>query len=318
MTEQRINAVRITAYARLHFGFLSLGENRQRRFGSFGLAIDAFHAQLDAVKRNDARLVLEGINDAKLADRLERLQRTQQLPCGATLTFRKTIPLHQGFGSGTQHALACATALQQLNGMPANAALSAQIMGRCRRSGIGLYAFQYGGFIIDKGITTNNHAPPALSVRSPLPKAWRILLFLDDTQTGMFGDAEKQAFSHLTPPKTPLNRTLAPDTAAAIDQHQFDAFTQNITQLQNYMIAAFAPMQNQRPYRSTDVATILQRLHNDNKKGYGQSSWGPTGFAFFPNQHDAQQYAQTINKTKTLICQARNKGADITITKTQA
>jgi predicted sugar kinase len=82
------------------------------------------------------------------------------------------------------------------------------------------------------------------------------------------------------------------------------------------MGAYFAPMQG-GPFVSATVAKVLERLAAQGVTGLGQSSWGPTGFAFAASEADGEallQAARTVPGTASLqfdLVEARNEPARI-------
>ena len=89
-------------------------------------------------------------------------------PAAGAGDHRAAIPAHTGLGSGTQLALAWAWA------WPAGRPRGHRARGRrlcwsaARRSGIGIGAFQHGGFILDGGSAADG-APPPVTARLPFP-----------------------------------------------------------------------------------------------------------------------------------------------------
>ena len=60
------------------------------------------------------------------------------------------------------------------------------------------------------------------------------------------------------------------------------AFGSAIKELQARLGDYFAPIQGGSRFSSPDVAAVLDLLESEGALGIGQSSWGPTGFAFVP------------------------------------
>jgi predicted sugar kinase len=82
------------------------------------------------------------------------------------------------------------------------------------------------------------------------------------------------------------------------------------------MGAYFAPMQG-GPYVSAGVAAVLKGLASDGVAGLGQSSWGPTGFAFAASEAEgaalleaARGYARGA-ELRFELAQGRNAPASI-------
>ena len=280
------------------------------------MAIHGFKAQLNAhyTPNDNAPLAqnihMIGLENNTLLRKSQALAQQYKRTGHLTLDFTTTIPTHQGLGSGTQHALLCAHAIIHLCQLPITIRKSTALMGRGQRSGIGIASYEQGGFIIDNGIQKNMpHVPPTPYQRITLPTAWRVLLILAPHQQGVHGHAEKHAFHTLNQQKTQRlthNATqyhgTTPDSIIqSITQKDFATFSRHIGKLQHAMSSHFAFAQNHRPYASTKVAHALHYLQHQGIQGYGQSSWGPTGFAFFPHTRDASRTLHALQQLETSL-----------------
>ncbi len=82
------------------------------------------------------------------------------------------------------------------------------------------------------------------------------------------------------------------------------------------MGAYFAPLQG-GPYTSAAVSQVLGWLGGEGLTGIGQSSWGPTGFAFVPSKAEGEALlseARARARHAGLsfeLAQGRNEGATI-------
>ena len=103
----------------------------------------------------------------------------------------------------------------------------------------------------------------------------------------------------------------------ALADHDLENFGAAIKELQISLGDYFAPAQGGARFMSPDVGAILDALDNAGAFGVGQSSWGPTGFAFAKSPEDAVRLASATARqarSKGLdirICQALNRGAQI-------
>ena len=143
------DSVTVAAAARLHLGFLDMNGGLGRRFGGLGLAIDRPATRLTI--RRAAAPAVEGLEAERAARHLALLTRHLGLTPAYRLTIHEAIPAHAGLGSGTQLALAIATALRRLEGLSPDYSNDALLLRRGARSGIGLGLFQRGGLIVDGG-----------------------------------------------------------------------------------------------------------------------------------------------------------------------
>ena len=141
--------VKITTPSRLHFSLLDLNGALGRIDGGFGISIAEPNFQIVAERATEIYLPSSVYRD-RAAGVLERLQATYPFP-GIKLTFQSEIPMHCGFGSGTQLSLGIAQAVNVLYELGLDVHELAQIVGRGGTSGIGIAAFRTGGFIVDGG-----------------------------------------------------------------------------------------------------------------------------------------------------------------------
>lgn len=313
-TEQA--AIRISAPARLHLGFLDLNGELGRRYGSIGLAIDQPETRV-LVRRAPANGA-SGPEAARAVRVLERLASRLDLDARYDVTVETAIPPHAGLGSGTQLALAVAIAVLKLERIARPLDLIGTLTDRGQRSSIGIAAFDDGGFIVDGGRGTAHHPPPVL-IRARMPESWRILLVLDRSAKGVHGDRETAAFAALPPmPRATAARLchlLLMQAAPALAEADIATFGRAVTEIQAVVGAHFAAAQGGSPWSSPKVGELVAALAASGAVGIGQSSWGPTGFAFVPSEKDAQALYQSHHaaaKARGLdlqIVRARNTGA---------
>ena len=73
----------------------------------------------------------------------------------------------------------------------------------------------------------------------------------------------------------------------ALHEQDFPAFAAGIGSVQRTIATYFAPAQG-GTYTSAAVVRLLEWMGTHITPGVGQSSWGPTGFAFFSSQASAE------------------------------
>ena len=78
----------------------------------------------------------------------------------------------------------------------------------------------------------------------------------------------------------------------ALAEGDLDTFGAAITELQASLGDHYAPVQGGSRFTSPDVAAVLDHLGRAGAVGIGQSSWGPTGFAFAASPDEAERLAQ--------------------------
>ncbi len=88
-----------------------------------------------------------------------------------------------------------------------------------------------------------------------------------------------------------------------------------IERVQDIVGAYFGPAQGGAPYTSAAVAQMLAALRRHGAKGVGQSSWGPTGFAFAADEDEARRLCDLLRGDAAAlgvdiaICKGLNRGA---------
>lgn len=310
------NFVTINVPARLHLGFLDPNGISGRRFGSIGLPLSEPETVV-TLSRSQQTLVT-GPESERAAAHLAVLCRYLGIRSHHRLVVEAAIPRHAGLGSGTQIALAVAAALRTLHQIPLDVDGDAARLARGARSGIGIASFDSGGVIIDAGKDDGGRPPPVIA-RFPFPDAWRVLLVLDHDVEGLHGADEVAAFRDLPPfPESGIGeicRHVLMGVMPALVEHDLAAFGAAISAIQNIVGSYFAPAQG-GVFTSKRVARLAERLTQAGATGIGQSSWGPTGFAFAPSQEAAQVMVAAAAEmaepgTEIRIVRGRNAGAEI-------
>ncbi|TAL96534.1 MAG: beta-ribofuranosylaminobenzene 5'-phosphate synthase [Paraburkholderia sp.] len=324
-----LSAVTVDAPARLHLGFLDPNGSLGRAFGSVGLTIDERGTRV-TMRLADTMRVESSRGDAARA-RAERYVETLRAAWGGpvvSIDVQRAPRAHTGLGSGTQLALAIGTAYARLAGRSPGSAEIAHLLGRGARSGIGTLGFDHGGFLVDGGpahahdLAGHAHAEaPPLLFRQPFPDAWRILLVDDTTREGLHGDAEKHGLASLAPFPQALAAHLCHlvllRILPGVAESDFDAFADGITEMQQTIGEYFAPVQG-GVFSSPVVAAALEAVAARQTAGIGQTSWGPTGFAFVRGAEEAARalaVAQEATRGKPgiacSIVAGRNRGATL-------
>jgi beta-ribofuranosylaminobenzene 5'-phosphate synthase len=279
--------VSVSTSARLHFGFLDPSGRGPRPFASFGLAIDRPQTRL--ALRRGLDLKVTGVDCERAEPYLRAIAASFGLAAPYHLHLDEVIPAHAGLGSGTQLALAIGSAVTVLEGLPLDLTGIAARLERGKRSGIGIGTFEQGGAVLDGG--PSNGALPVVLWRVPFPTGWRVLLIFDPAETGVHGANEIAAFAAL--PDFPevetadLTTRILQAALPALAAEDFKTFCDEVGHLQKEMGAYFTPIQG-GPYVSAGVAAVLKGLASDGVTGLGQSSWGPTGFAFAASEAEGQ------------------------------
>jgi beta-ribofuranosylaminobenzene 5'-phosphate synthase len=313
--------LRIRTPSRLHFGLLAWNPRATRQFGGVGLMVEAPGLELTA------EAAPGWIFEGPLADRIERVvgllcqnfRESGIAVPSARIRMERAPTEHVGLGLGTQLSLAVARALLNLAGL-AEPTLErlARLTERGARSGIGLHGFLHGGLIVDGGRTDSTGIPPLLA-RVPFPPAWSILIVQPPGPSGLHGPEERDAFASL--PSIPqevtdsLCRIVFLEILPAVIERELSAFGSALTELQARVGACFAPAQG-GTFAAPLAAEIVCELRNLGFVGVGQSSWGPTLYAFDEiSEHELNDRAEVVRRAFNLpgpavfATRAANSGA---------
>lgn len=218
-----------------------------------------------------------------------------QLPLEITLL--SCPPQHHGLGAGTQLALAVGQCLTRrflsLDLTPIELARS---VGRGLRSAVGTHGFFRGGLIVDRG----KPSPQELGILDgawQVPPQWRVVLIRQPAVIGLHGEREIQAFEKLPeiPPGTTahlqhLTRTALVPAIAADD---FPTFADALYEYGLTAGQCFTQVQG-GPFASPAAASCVKQIRDWGIHGVGQSSWGPTLFAFTADEDQAQWLEQKL------------------------
>jgi len=329
MKDNQINInsryVSVRAPARLHLGFFDMHGGLGRRFGSLGLSISDVETSLLAEYADD--IDITGPSSIRAENYAEQVLSHFGIDGGVKMSIKSAIPEHSGLGSGTQLSLAVASAICNLYELTEQQPKQlAAMLHRGARSGIGIGTFMHGGFIVDGGRGENTDVPPVIS-HMPFPEHWRIVLIFDDEAEGINGVPERRAFNTLAPMDEAtsglLCRLTLMQALPAITENDCSRFGDAITQIQNIVGDYFAEAQGGR-FTSPFLNSILTTMSKEGATGLGQSSWGPTGFALFPDETIAFQALkkcreqwQTEPRLRFVMSKACNSRAAISVHKTK-
>lgn len=306
--------------SRLHFGLWAWGERHPREFGGVGMMLE----QPELVVAVEAAPQFEA--SGPLADRLQAFAERCQAAWGwatlpaCRLSTPRVPPQHAGFGLGTQLGLAVTQGLASWHQSPVTSAAEfARIAGRAKRSSVGTYGFLQGGLLVDRGKQAGDHVGE-LANRVAIPSAWRVVLITPRHTRGVAGEAERAAFAKL--PAVPLEVTAELQHLAeaamvpAAETGDFDHFSQSLFEYGHLAGRCFASVQG-GPYASESVESLVRWLRSEGIDGVGQSSWGPTVFAFTRSATEATQLAKQLQQSPQagafdlVITKAKNQGAAV-------
>ncbi len=282
--------ISIYAPSRLHFGLLHVPTEEatgERRFGGCGLMIDEPGLRLTVDSAGDWK------DDGSRAFLFAKRLSTRPL----WIQLESCPPEHVGLGVGTQLGLSIAEAVAQLLGeghVPTEEL--ARRAERGERSRIGLRGYREGGFWADGG-----HG--AAATRFELPTDWRVLLARPKVEDRWHGDRERRSFARSRDADRArrlteeLSRLLETGVLPAIASRDFHAFSDALAEYNRKAGEPFAAEQGGE-FNGPAVSELIRQLKSSGSAGSGQSSWGPTAFAFVPDENEGHRRLEQLRKQR--------------------
>lgn len=321
---KRLNNIKVTTPSRLHFSLIDLNGKLGRIDGGFGVAINEPNFQIIAEPSKEIHVESSSYHE-RACSILVRLQHIFQFP-GIKIKFLTEIPNHCGFGSGTQLSLGIAAAVNEIYNLKLKVLDLAYAVGRGGTSGIGVAAFETGGFIVDGGhrypdqkssflpsSAAGDISPPPILVRHPFP-SWPLLIVIPNCNR-IYGDAELDLFRTLCPqpanvaPK--LSHLLLLKLLPALLENDIYSFGKSLNEIQT-----FGWKKVEIEAQGIEIQETLRFLQLNGAIGAGVSSWGPAICAISDDIDDLKQktekYLSTLSDGGTcFITYANNLGVEI-------
>ena len=312
--------------ARLHFGLIDSDGSLGRMFGGIGVGINRPNVILEA--QHSETLSIVGDQVERVKSFVKRFCNAYNTEAKVSINVKQAIPEHVGLGSGTQLALAVATALTKLAQMKVSAQELALAMGRAQRTGVGTTIFEKGGFVVDGGKLAKNSKgslegfPPVIFHRS-FPEDWSFVVAVPNDKKGLAKDEEVSAFRRLTPIPTENVGSICHLTMMkllpSLIEHNIKDFGEALTQIQVFVGEQFAEAQG-GTYCSKTVAEGVRLMQELGVYGVGQSSWGPTFYGLCQNQKEEMEIQSRVQAFldervggQVFTAKANNKGAYIRV-----
>jgi len=294
----------VSAPSRLHLGFIDLNGRYGRIFGSIGVALERPRCVVEACRADVKGAGTESA--AEVAETIARLGPSVGLEGGVSLRTLEAIPRHVGLGSGTQRRLAVGLAVAMLADRPVPAAELGRLLGRGQRSGVGIAAFQRGGFVVDAGRRCENggraavadEVPPVV-VQHAVPEDWHFVIVVPAGVEGLSGTREQYAFTTL-PPMSDLtadriSRLTLMKVIPGVLTDDIGGFGEALTEIQTLVGEYFAPVQG-GVYATAVGARVADFARAHGASGVGQSSWGPAVFALVRGETHAADLVGEIGR----------------------
>jgi beta-ribofuranosylaminobenzene 5'-phosphate synthase len=309
--------IQVVTPSRLHITLIDLNGALGRIDGGVGLTLDYPSIRINAKK--DTQLSVSGTTE--FAERIKSAASTvltQYNINGVAIDVVQEYPTHVGLGSGTQVALAVGTAISELYDLNLNPTTIAKLTGRGGTSGIGVAAYELGGFLVDgghKGKTeflpssaSGKFGPGPIIARHDFPD-WAIVLAIPNLR-GASDKREIDIFQKQCP--LPLNEVqelchvILMEMLPAVVEHDIESFGRSINQVQT--IGFKRRELELQPF----CAHLVQFMRENGAIGAGMSSFGPVVYGITDGKRllkAVQSYLKDSIGGKVREVKAQNTGA---------
>lgn len=288
--------IRLRTCRRLHFGLLTPVPVQELDlvYGGLGIMVDVPCVEVVAEPASAWQIAGNAERTATVILDHMRSHIPELVPLH--LEVIRHAPAHQGWGTGTQLALAVAQVCCVASHLQWNAAEMASWTGRGARSGIGIAGYEQGGLLIDAGKAIEGKRTDR--VRSiPFPQEWTFVLVEPGEEQGLFADQERSAFSRLHQVRIDtvkhMQSLINDEIVPAVQQKDFDTFARLLTEYNRLAGTHYHEVQP-GDYSSESNATRLEMMRQAGAAGVGQSSWGPGLFAVFRDEATARNFVDTV------------------------
>lgn len=316
--------VRIVTPCRLHFGLIDLNGALGRVDGGIGVALNEPTVRLKVERSEEDRVLGAPSISEELMELMERIKSYFRLDGHFEITIERIIPRHVGLGATTQLYLAVARALTELSGLKIPVRELAISVARGGTSGIGVAAFEFGGFILDFGHTfgaggqkqsfmpsSHSRAHPPRYIRFPLPDDWYFVCAIPDAEH-IHGLREVSIFQTCCPiARADVERLchlLLMKLIPSVLEEDIESFGEGLNQMQTLGFKRIElELQN-------EVVRNLSAALREEAYGAGLSSFGPTVYALARGKehaHELSELAQAFCET-VIISSVNKSGARVT------
>lgn len=315
--------IRLTTVCRLHFGFLDLNGDLGRKYGSSGLALEDPSFTL-LMRPHDRLEIINGPKD-RIGSCLRDLARHFNKEPLFRVELESKIPTHTGLGSGTQLALALGRAATALWEEEVSIRDLAVVVKRGRRSGVGVTAFEQGGFILDAGHNTEDldkgRLPPTI-MRHDFPEDWCFVVAIPQESQGLSGNKENDTLARLKPSRMisgDICRFVLMMLLPGLLEKDIKTFGCALTEIDRRTGHFFYAAQD-GIYSEDGAEGIVGYMLEAGAYGAGQSSWGPAIYGLSTREQAPRIHRKVKDfferkniRAKVFISTPNNQGARMEI-----
>lgn len=292
--------------SRLHMTLIDLNGSYGRSDGGIGLTINKpnFTLHCETAEKGitidfDEQITEEEIKKEaikKITKSTEKIISHFNLEENFHFIVKDAYPPHSGLGSGTQMSLAAAKLICEINEIKISSIDIGAILGRGGSSGIGMGAFDQGGFIVDGGhdlkdkegsvlpSSINPAKPPQLIGRYDFPEEWEVVVGICNADTTVTGMKEDDIFEKYCPvPKNDveqLSHIIFMNLIPFLLEKNIEAVGDSINNIQKL---GFKNVEINRQTRK--VKDLMKNMNEFGAYGVGMSSFGPAVYGLIDKRN---------------------------------
>ncbi|MCW7076189.1 MAG: beta-ribofuranosylaminobenzene 5'-phosphate synthase [Candidatus Syntrophoarchaeum sp.] len=281
----------VEAPSRLHLTLIDLNGDLGRIDGGIGVALNRPSLRVEVEEASEDQISKD------LLPILDRIRSKVNPDSRYRVELTEPLPAHVGLGSRTQTSLSIAKAISIIEGFDYNASELAKIVKRGGTSGIGIAAFENGGFILDGGHSrrvkpdflpsrASDAPPPPILFQHPLPEDWYFVIVIPDVNRGAHGRREVNVFQEFCPIAAHdverLTRIILMEILPAVIEGEIEPFGKGITAIQDTGFKKIECSLQDKIVK--DLFEVLKA----SSYGYGMSSFGPAVFGVVEGEKAAK------------------------------
>lgn len=321
--------ITIECFGRINLGIIDLSDNPYRIDGTHGLYTNLKIATVKLKRWSELSINIESEFEKPLFQVVERclkyLEKSNKFE-DVFVEIHSLFKRHIGLGSGTQISMSIVEAFNLEFSIELTLNEKALLAGSGGTSGVGVYCFENGGYVLDSGRLFPQEKcsigpseafcfeklPPLIS-RLELPN-WNICFLIPKTKSFIEGEKEQDLFNAFTPINQnetgEICKWILKGIMPAILEKNFKSFCYSIEQIMKIGFRA-----KEIHYYGDFLSDRINALKQTGLNGVGMTSFGPTLFGFFDDystQTFILNYLNTLFPTDTVIfTTTRNVGANI-------
>jgi len=302
--------------SRLHMTLIDLNGSYGRADGGIGLTISKPNLCLKC-EESEKQIAIDfkdNISDEdikneyikKITESAEKICSHLNLDSGFYFEVEEAYLTHSGLGSGTQISLATAKLICEHIGEDLKANELANIVGRGGTSGVGIFSFDYGGFIVDGGHNLEEKGtflpsaaspakPPQLIARYDFPDEWDVIIAIPQADHSVTGAKEVDLFQNYCPVPIrdveQLSHLILMNLLPFLLEKDIKSFGSVINRIQNLGFKKVeVELQPQK------IKSLMENMRELGAYGVGMSSFGPTIYGLVDEKN-----RDVVKATKELV-----------------